>query len=124
MLLHLPTGAGKTVIATYVIRAVRQRFGLGRCLFVAHRREILDQTARTLAEHLPDARVSVEQGERTGSQDADIIVASVQSLSTRKERYAASGFDIIICDECHRALAPSWEQVISYFWSQAGQGTL
>lgn len=124
MLLHLPTGAGKTVIATFVIRALRQGFGLGRCLFVAHRREILDQTARTLREHLPGLDVQVEQGDRTGSADADIVVASVQSLLRRKERYCARAFDIIICDECHRALSPSWEQVISYFWGQAGPATL
>lgn len=124
MLLHLPTGAGKTVIATFVIRALRQGFGFGRCLFVAHRREILDQTLRTLREHLPALSVEVEQGERTSERDADVVVASVQSLSSRKERFSARAFDLIICDECHRALSPSWEQVIGYFWSQASAATL
>lgn len=121
MLLHLPTGAGKTVIATHIIQALRQSCGLGRALFVAHRREILDQTARTLEQHLPGLTVAVEQGERSARGGADITVASVQSLVRRKERYDPRAFDIIICDECHRALAPSWDQVIGYFWSAAGE---
>lgn len=123
-LVYLPTGAGKTLIATYIIQRLRQSFGLARCLFVAHRREILDQTARTLALHLPGLDVQVEQGERSGSEHADIVVASVQSLLRRKERYDPRAFDLIICDECHRALAPSWDNVIGYFWSQARPATL
>ena len=119
MLLYLPTGAGKTVIATFILRALRERERLGRCLFVAHRREILDQTARTLREHLPELSVQVEQGERRADATADVTVASVQSLSKRMHGYDPKSFDLILCDECHRALAPSWEQVIGYFWSQA-----
>ncbi|HVZ33216.1 MAG TPA: DEAD/DEAH box helicase, partial [Polyangiaceae bacterium] len=124
MLLYLPTGAGKTVIATGIIEALRKTPGLGRTLFIAHRREILDQTARTLVRHLPTLRVEVEQGERRGQGEADVTVASVQSLLRRKERYDPCAFDLIICDECHRALSPSWEQVIEYFWRHAGTHTL
>ncbi len=120
MLLYLPTGAGKTVIATFIIKALSEVCGVRRVLFVAHRREILDQTARTLKQHLPSRRVAVEQGERSVTGKPDIIVASVQSLVHRKERYDPAAFDLIICDECHRALAPSWEEVIDYFWRRVG----
>lgn len=119
LLLYLPTGAGKTVIATFIIQALRAQARFGRCLFVAHRREILDQTAQTLRRHLPELNVQVEQGERTSDESADITVASVQSLLKRMQRYDPKAFDLILCDECHRALSPSWEQVIGYFWSQA-----
>ena len=119
MLLYLPTGAGKTVIATFIIQALREQVRFGRCLFVAHRREILDQTVQTLRRHLPGLDIQVEQGERTSDTNADITVASVQSLLKRMQRYDPKAFDLILCDECHRALSPSWEQVIGYFWSQA-----
>jgi superfamily II DNA or RNA helicase len=124
MLLYLPTGAGKTVIATFIIKALRAYSGFGKVLFVAHRREILDQTARTLAEHLPKLRVDIEQGERRSGTDADVTVASVQSLVRRKERYNPKAFDLVVCDECHRALAPSWEEVINYFSAHSGNETL
>jgi len=124
MLLYLPTGAGKTVIATFIIRGFRALPGFGKVLFVAHRREILDQTARTLRQHLPRARIEIEQGERSSSMDADITVASVQSLIRRKERYDPRAFDLIVCDECHRALAPSWEEAIGYFYAHANNKAL
>ena len=125
MLLYLPTGAGKTVIATFIIKALRESLrGFGKTLFVAHRQEILDQTARTLRQHLPNADVQVEQGERIADGNADITVASVQSLVRRKERYDPKAFSLIICDECHRALAPSWGEVIDYFCNEAAQDTL
>jgi superfamily II DNA or RNA helicase len=125
MLLYLPTGAGKTVIATFIIQALRATTRAPKkTLFVAHRQEILDQTARTLTRHLPDANVQVEQGERQANADADITVASVQSLVRRKERYDPKTYGLIICDECHRALAPSWEEVINYFCTEASQETL
>ncbi len=126
MLLYLPTGAGKTVIATFVIKSIRALpgFGRSRTLFLAHRREILDQTARTISRHLPGLKVQIEQGERSSEMDADVTVASVQSLIRRKDRYGPSAFDLIICDECPRALAPSWEEVIGFFYAHATTRTL
>jgi ATP-dependent helicase IRC3 len=124
LLLYLPTGAGKTVIAAYLMKELMGRAGLGRVLFVAHRREILDQTARTIEQHLPKVSVQIEQGERSALGNADVTIASVQSLVRRKERYDPRGFSLIVCDECHRALAPTWEEVIEYFHTRASQDTL
>lgn len=124
MLLYLPTGAGKTVIATHIIKTMLGYAGFGKVLFVAHRREILDQTARTIAQHIPDISIHIEQGERQGNGDAAVTIASVQSMVRRKERYDPKEYSLIICDECHRALAPSWEEVIDYFHSHTSQETL
>ena len=124
MLLYLPTGAGKTVIATHIIKALRASKDFGKVLFVAHRREIIDQTARTIRRHLPGIKVQIEQGKRTASGKASIVLASVQSMVRRKENYDPKDYALIICDECHRALAPSWGEVIDYFHNRAGQDTL
>jgi superfamily II DNA or RNA helicase len=124
LLLYLPTGAGKTVIAAFIIKELLTRPGFGKVLFVAHRREILDQTARTIAAELPRARLQIEQGGRHAHRDATITIASVQSLVRRKERFDPKAFSLIICDECHRALAPSWGEVIDYFHAHRGRDTL
>jgi len=124
MLLYLPTGAGKTVIATHIIKALRNTKGFGKVLFVAHRREILNQTVRTIRRLLPGLNVQIEQGSRTAHGNGAIVLASVQTLVRRKEKFDPKAYALIICDECHRALAPSWGEVIDYFHSQADRNTL
>lgn len=124
MLLHLPTGSGKTVIASLIIERLLPIIGAARVLFLAHRRELLDQTAATLAAHLPGLRVGLEQGARTSSSDAQVVIASIQSLVQRKELFRPDEFAVIICDECHRALAPSWLDAIRHFGEKRGAGAL
>ncbi len=124
MLLHLPTGAGKTVIAAEVIRVLSKTAGFGKVLFIAHRSEILDQTAATLRRHMPSLSVDIEQGSRTACQDATVTLASVQSLVRRRDRYDPKAYSLIIADECHRALAPTWEEVIQYFHANKAGASL
>ena len=115
MLLHLPTGAGKTVVAAIIIEKLLDFPDVEKILFIAHREEILDQTRQKITRHLPRINVQIEQGSRLSSPDADVTIASVQSLIRRKEKFDPKAFSVLICDECHRALAPSWADVISYF---------
>jgi superfamily II DNA or RNA helicase len=125
MLLHLPTGAGKTIIATLIIERLLPMIGGGKVLFIAHRRELLDQTAEKLQRHLPGLAVGIDQGERRADPSAQVIIASIQSLSKRKDAYLPRLFSVIICDECHRALAPSWVEVIEHFHdARAGDALL
>ncbi len=124
LLLHLPTGSGKTIIATLIIERLLPLLGEGKVLFVAHRKELLDQTADKLGKHLPELTVSFEQGERRASLDARLILASIQSLIARKDAYPAERFSLIIIDECHHALAPSWQAVIQYFHDRRARGSL
>jgi superfamily II DNA or RNA helicase len=118
MLLHLPTGSGKTIIATLIIEQLLPLIDTGKVLFIAHRRELLDQTAETLKQHLPGLAISIDQGERRADPAAQVIIASIQSLSKRKDVYRPDLFSLIVCDECHRALAPSWVGVIEHFHDQ------
>lgn len=124
MLPYLPTGAGKTVIAAHIIKALRTTPNFGKVLFVAHRREIINQTASTIKRHSPLLRIQIEQGKRKSRGECAVTIASVQSPVRRKEKYDPTEYALIICDECHRALARSWEQVIDYFHSKAGKDAL
>ena len=48
VLLVAPTGSGKTVIACEMMSKTKEKYGFN--LFVAHRRELIMQTSRKLAE--------------------------------------------------------------------------
>jgi ATP-dependent helicase IRC3 len=125
LLLYLPTGSGKTVIATLIIdKLLETQPDFGRVLFIAHRQEILYQTAKTLKKQHPHLSIAIEQGKRVSKKNANITIASVQSLIGRKEKFDPREFSLIICDECHRALSPSWTEVIQYFHGSGNPDTL
>jgi hypothetical protein len=52
-------------------------------LFLAHRKEIVDQTADKISQQIGTHLVAIEQAERRAATDARVVVASIQSLSTR-----------------------------------------
>ena len=118
MMLHLPTGAGKTVIAALIIEELFKHNKEHKILFLAHRKEIIDQTLSRIRDHLPDAEIEVEQGRRKSGGRGSIVIASVQSIVRRKAAYSKGYFSVIICDECHHSLAPSWLDLIRHFSSE------
>ena len=114
MMLHLPTGAGKTILATFIIEHLLHKPN-SRVLFLAHRKEILDQTKEKIKNIFPNFSVGIEQGDRSADLNSQIIIASIQSLSNRKNLFPQKHFTAIICDECHHSLAESWLETINYF---------
>ena len=115
MLLHLPTGSGKTVIASIIIDEILKKNAKHKILFIAHRCEILNQTLDKISQQSPHIKASIEQGDRKTSGDEKVVIASVQSIVRRKGKFDASEFSIIICDECHRSLASTWIEVLKFF---------
>ena len=110
-----PTGSGKTVIAAHVMSSA---LGRGkRVLFMAHRRELINQTVAKLVDAgVPADSIGVLMGDdkRTRS-GAPIQVASVDTLRNRDWPAA----DIVIIDEAHRSLAPTYLEIIGHY---AGSG--
>lgn len=76
-LLVLPTGSGKTVIASEIIRQATNQ----HVLFIAHRHELIHQARNKLADVGIDAGL-ILAGESM-NQMAGIQVASVQTLHSR-----------------------------------------
>lgn len=111
-LVMLPTGTGKT--RTFARICADVVAGGGRVLVMAHRDELLNQAAATLRAY--GLRVEVEQGPRTASAAAQVVVGSVATMrGKRKEKWARDHFDLIVIDEAHRGAAPSYRTVIDYF---------
>lgn len=109
----LPTGTGKsTVIAS--VAAESARLGL-RVVMLAHRAELLDQMAHTVADVDPALPpVGIVRAEQDQS-DAQIVAASLQTL-TNENRHAALGKrDVVLWDEVHHGGAASWRRVLDDF---------
>lgn len=115
----MATGLGKTV----VISKVAESWTRGNVLCLAHRIELVDQMADTLAIEL-GYRPAVEQGPRGLDPDTlfaagHVVVGSVQSMITqsRARKFCGHPFGLIIIDECHRATSRSYTQLIDRYRS-------
>jgi superfamily II DNA or RNA helicase/diadenosine tetraphosphate (Ap4A) HIT family hydrolase len=109
-LVVMATGLGKTWLAAFDTT----RFH--RILFVAHREEILNQAVATFRRIRPTASIGLYHGTER-APDADILFASVQTLSRRShlDRFAPDAFDYIVVDEFHHAAAATYLRLIDYF---------
>jgi len=99
----LPTGAGKTVIFSSLLRILPRK-----ALVLAHRSELLDQARDKLATALGERRkVALEQGPHRAPADADVVVASLRSLHPERleEVLERHRFGLVVYDECHHAPA-------------------
>lgn len=121
----LPTGTGKTVVSSRIARRAKEaRRSTGRCLYLAHRYELITQAVRTLKKF--GLRVAVEMGGDRAKPMGhwDVCVATIQSLKDgRLQEWARDIFDTIITDECHRVLAKSYTRIFDHFFSAQNYGT-
>jgi superfamily II DNA or RNA helicase len=108
-----PTGGGKTFVAsTYIERHVPE----APVIWLAHREELVDQGI---------ADLSAVVGEYVAKEKADaralggrLVVASVQTLKGERlddfrARYARPA--LIVVDEAHHAVAPSYRKILDAF---------
>ncbi|MFF8843141.1 DUF3427 domain-containing protein [Streptomyces sp. NPDC015127] len=116
-LLVAATGTGKTVMAALDYKKLRQKYGRDlRLLFVAHRQEILRQSLRTFQDVLVDANFGEELHSGLVPEDWKHVFASVQSLNARTlERFAPDHFDVIVIDEFHHGVSPTYRKIIEHF---------
>lgn len=116
----LPTGAGKTVVFANLISELLPQMNGRRALVIAHREELIEQAAAKVRAVRPDLRVGVVKAERDEHQDADVIVASIQTLAVERRRQAIENIGVVIVDECHHAAAPSYMTVLDHFGAWRG----
>jgi superfamily II DNA or RNA helicase/HKD family nuclease len=112
------TGTGKTVVAALDYQRLCEQAGKRlKLLFVAHRRQILEQARSTFATTLKERDFGqiFGDGERPAS-GAQHVFAMVQSMSAAAlSDVPAGAYDVVIVDEFHHAAAPSYQRVLSHF---------
>ena len=116
----LPTGAGKTVVFANLISQRLDQLGGHRALVVAHREELIEQAAAKIRAVRPDLRVGIVKAARNEHYDADVIVASIQTLAVERRRQAIRDIGLIIVDECHHAAARTYMDVLEHFGAWRG----
>lgn len=114
-LLVLPTGCGKTIVFSMIIK---DRVKTGRrVLILAHRGELLDQAADKLLK-ATGLQCALEKAENSclGSWYR-VVVGSVQSLMREKRlsQFPPDYFDCIVIDEAHHCLSDGYQRVLDHF---------
>ena len=110
VMLSLPTGAGKTVVAGDMLRSAAGKGS--RVLFVADRTQLIEQTSR----HLHD--IGISHGIIAGGHPCrlyrQVQVASPQALSRRQwfrhPETSPAQFDLVVVDEAHT----QWKSLAKY----------
>ncbi|MEU7044045.1 DUF3427 domain-containing protein [Streptomyces varsoviensis] len=117
-LLVAATGTGKTVMAALDYKELKRQ-SQGRdltLLFVAHRQEILKQSLRTYQEVLVEPNFGELLVGGENPKDWTHVFASVQSLNARPlERFAPDHFDVIVIDEFHHGVSPTYQRILDHF---------
>ena len=107
VILFLPTGAGKTVIASHVVEGAVSKGN--RVLFLAHRRELIFQSSEKLANL--GVSHGIIMGSHPTSPSASVQVASVQTAVRRN----LGNFQVVIVDECHHARSDSYQEILNRY---------
>jgi superfamily II DNA or RNA helicase len=114
IILVAPTGAGKTVIASAIIKEFVRSYR--EVLVLAHRREIIGQTSKKLR----DLGIShgIIQAGSPSTPMASVQVASIATLwhrAIRSDRMELPPAKLVVIDECHHAPARSYRKIIDAY---------
>jgi superfamily II DNA or RNA helicase/HKD family nuclease len=109
------TGTGKTLVAAFDYRRLRERLLNPSLLFVAHRREILSQSLNAYRAVLRDGSFGELLVDGHRPEQAQHVFASVQSLAQIElTEIAPEAFDVVVVDEFHHAAAPTYERLLNH----------
>ena len=137
-MISLPTGSGKTRVAVEgIVNAIAEDGFIGGILWVADRDELCEQAVRAWQEVWramgPDdqilriSRMWQGQPPPVAAADRHVVVASVQTLSSKLKRGISDydflrGFRLIVFDEAHRSIAPTFTSVMEELGFSARNG--
>ncbi|KAI9632390.1 P-loop containing nucleoside triphosphate hydrolase protein [Dioszegia hungarica] len=118
-----PTGSGKTTMFTRLISRLASAKstpdGRGRkTLIITPSVELANQAEATARKMLgPEWSIEVEQGSRVATGQADVTIATYQTLSNldRLQRFDPALFKLVIVVEAHHAAAQSYLRILHHF---------
>lgn len=116
VIVSLPTGTGKTVVFAHFPRFFKMK---KRLLVLAHREELLLQAREKFLRIDPELKIGIEQSASRAPADAKVVIASVPTLgragASRLRHLNPEDFFLIVVDEAHHAVAPTYQRIFDYF---------
>ena len=111
------TGTGKTVISAFDYKKFRNQNKSSKLLFLAHRKEILEQALYTFQGVLRDNNIGELWVDGNIPNTYEHVFASVQTINNRLDSigFPKDYFDYIVIDECHHLTASSYRGILKYF---------
>ena len=112
VLFSLATGGGKTAVFSFLAQKFIKQTGK-KVLIVAHREELITQTATTLRTIGVTVETVIAQ-KKSLNHLSQAYVAMIQTLSKRlqKDDNFLKDVGLIICDECHILI---YEKIFAYY---------
>lgn len=109
------TGTGKTVISAFDYKKYAEQSNeMPSLLFVAHRKEILQQSLSTFRTVLTKANFGELLVDQYQPREWKHVFASIQSLHAKNYDFKADKYDVIIIDEFHHAEADTYRQLLNH----------
>jgi superfamily II DNA or RNA helicase len=111
------TGTGKTMVSAFDYKHFRNENKSSKLLFIAHRKEILEQSLYTYRNVLKDQNFGDLWSNGQIPSQYDYLFATVQTLSSNGNylNFTKDNFDYIVIDESHHSAANSYFEIVEYF---------
>jgi superfamily II DNA or RNA helicase len=105
-LIQLPCGFGKTVVANYLIASLRKK-----TLIIVNTEMLMNQWIERIEQFLPGARVGRIRGSIIDTEDKDIVVGMLMSLSTKDyDTSVFAQFGFVVVDEVHHIASETFSR--------------
>jgi DNA repair protein RadD len=136
--IHMPTGSGKTRTAMHLVARCLNEFEPGIIVWLATSRELLEQAAETFEaawSELGNRTLELRRfwgGRAPSPEDLEdgILIAGLGKLHAWRERDSiaflklAARVRLVIMDEAHQAVAPTYRALIEGLCGAGGEGAL
>ena len=114
VMVQMPTGTGKTVLLSEVVKSEEQRVKNPWVWIVVHRRELVEQIRDTLDTMLSCPYSTLDTTSPLLSENSRIKVMSIQWLSRHYQDMAEKP-SLIVIDEAHHAVAKTYAEVMNAY---------
>lgn len=114
VMVQMPTGTGKTVLLSEIVKGEEQRVKNPWVWIVVHRRELVEQIRDTLDTMLSCPYSTLDTTSPLLSENSRIKVMSIQWLSRHYQDMAEKP-SLIVIDEAHHAVAKTYAEVMNAY---------